>query len=92
MGEEEIHIRPVRSKDLALLKNLGFSSPHILFKSAAREAKPARGNSHGEGTLLENLSPGGGIASMSSEEKTVSTNTRVDLKTFLTLLRCEQCV
>ncbi|RMB93373.1 hypothetical protein DUI87_30068 [Hirundo rustica rustica] len=42
MGEEKIHIRPVRSRDVALLKDLGFSSPHILFKSAAREAKPAR--------------------------------------------------
>ncbi|XP_056361451.1 A disintegrin and metalloproteinase with thrombospondin motifs 13 isoform X1 [Oenanthe melanoleuca] len=42
VGEEKIHIRPVRSKDVALLKDLGFSSPHILFKSAAREAKPAR--------------------------------------------------
>ncbi|KAF4789206.1 hypothetical protein TURU_154728 [Turdus rufiventris] len=43
VGEEKIHIRPVRSKDVALLKDLGYSSPHILFKSAAREAKPARG-------------------------------------------------
>ncbi|KAF2978949.1 hypothetical protein EK904_014492, partial [Melospiza melodia maxima] len=43
VGEERIHIRPVRSKDVALLKDLGFSSPHILFKSAAREAKPTRG-------------------------------------------------
>nr|XP_030142214.3 A disintegrin and metalloproteinase with thrombospondin motifs 13 isoform X6 [Taeniopygia guttata] len=42
VGEEKVHIRPVRSKDVALLKDLGFSSPHILFKSAAREAKPAR--------------------------------------------------
>lgn len=58
VGEEKVHIRPVRSKDVALLKDLGFSSPHILFKSAAREAKPARGNSRGEGALLEKLSPG----------------------------------
>ncbi|KAL9827047.1 A disintegrin and metalloproteinase with thrombospondin motifs 7-like [Geothlypis trichas] len=42
VGEEKIHIRPVRSKDVALLKDLGFSSPHILFKSAAKEAMPAR--------------------------------------------------
>ncbi|OXB76312.1 UNVERIFIED_CONTAM: hypothetical protein H355_006723, partial [Colinus virginianus] len=40
--EEKIHIRPVRSKDMALLKDLGFSSPHILFRSAGIEAKPAR--------------------------------------------------
>lgn len=51
VGEERIHIRPVRSKDVALLKDLGFSSPHILFKSAAKEAKPARGNSHGGRTV-----------------------------------------
>lgn len=51
VGEEKIHIRPVRSKDVALLEDLGFSSPHILFKSAAREAEPARGNSHGEGAV-----------------------------------------
>uniref|UniRef100_A0A8C0EY16 ADAM metallopeptidase with thrombospondin type 1 motif 13 n=1 Tax=Bubo bubo TaxID=30461 RepID=A0A8C0EY16_BUBBB len=41
--EEKIHIRPVRSKDVALLKDLGFSRPHILFRSAAREANTARG-------------------------------------------------
>lgn len=62
MGEEKIHIRPVRSKHLALLRDLGFSNPHILFKSAAREAKPARGNRRGEGALLEKLSPGGLLA------------------------------
>ncbi|XP_026715926.1 A disintegrin and metalloproteinase with thrombospondin motifs 13 isoform X1 [Athene cunicularia] len=40
--KEKIHIRPVRSKDVALLKDLGFSRPHILFRSAAREAITAR--------------------------------------------------
>ncbi|XP_055670315.1 A disintegrin and metalloproteinase with thrombospondin motifs 13 isoform X4 [Falco peregrinus] len=40
--EEKIHIRPVRSKDVALLKDLGFSRPHILFRSAIREANTAR--------------------------------------------------
>ncbi|PKU35186.1 disintegrin/metalloproteinase [Limosa lapponica baueri] len=40
--EEKIHIRPVRSKDMALLKDLSFSRPHILFRSAAREANTAR--------------------------------------------------
>ncbi|XP_027665254.2 A disintegrin and metalloproteinase with thrombospondin motifs 13 isoform X4 [Falco cherrug] len=40
--EEKIHIRPVRSKDVALLKDLGFSRPHILFRSATREANTAR--------------------------------------------------
>ncbi|XP_065552177.1 A disintegrin and metalloproteinase with thrombospondin motifs 13 isoform X5 [Lathamus discolor] len=40
--EEKIHIRPVRSKDVALLKDLGFSKPHIVFRSAAREANTAR--------------------------------------------------
>ncbi|KAK2535360.1 Adamts13 [Columba guinea] len=40
--EEKIHIRPVRSKDLALLKDLGFSRPHILFRSATREENTAR--------------------------------------------------
>ncbi|XP_051663787.1 A disintegrin and metalloproteinase with thrombospondin motifs 13 isoform X2 [Manacus candei] len=43
VDEEKIHIRPVRSKDVALLKDLGFSRPHILFRSAAAEAKTARG-------------------------------------------------
>ncbi|XP_062496956.1 A disintegrin and metalloproteinase with thrombospondin motifs 13 isoform X2 [Pezoporus occidentalis] len=41
--EEKIHIRPVRSKDVALLKDLGFSKPHVVFRSAAREANTARG-------------------------------------------------
>ncbi|XP_064891764.1 A disintegrin and metalloproteinase with thrombospondin motifs 13 isoform X2 [Columba livia] len=41
--EEKIHIRPVRSKDLALLKDLGFSRPHILFRRATREGNTARG-------------------------------------------------
>ncbi|XP_064891763.1 A disintegrin and metalloproteinase with thrombospondin motifs 13 isoform X1 [Columba livia] len=40
--EEKIHIRPVRSKDLALLKDLGFSRPHILFRRATREGNTAR--------------------------------------------------
>ncbi|XP_062496955.1 A disintegrin and metalloproteinase with thrombospondin motifs 13 isoform X1 [Pezoporus occidentalis] len=40
--EEKIHIRPVRSKDVALLKDLGFSKPHVVFRSAAREANTAR--------------------------------------------------
>ncbi|XP_033923530.1 A disintegrin and metalloproteinase with thrombospondin motifs 13 isoform X6 [Melopsittacus undulatus] len=40
--EEKIYIRPVRSKDVALLKDLGFSKPHIVFRSAAREANTAR--------------------------------------------------
>ncbi|XP_040461205.1 A disintegrin and metalloproteinase with thrombospondin motifs 13 isoform X4 [Falco naumanni] len=40
--EEKIHIRPVRKKDVALLKDLGFSRPHILFRSATREANTAR--------------------------------------------------
>ncbi|XP_052524595.1 A disintegrin and metalloproteinase with thrombospondin motifs 13 isoform X3 [Tympanuchus pallidicinctus] len=40
--EEKIHIRPVKSKDTALLKDLGFSSPHILFRSAGTGAKTAR--------------------------------------------------
>ncbi|XP_065709700.1 A disintegrin and metalloproteinase with thrombospondin motifs 13 isoform X1 [Patagioenas fasciata] len=40
--EEKVHIRPVRSKDLALLKDLGFSRPHILFRSATREENTAR--------------------------------------------------
>ncbi|XP_030317277.1 A disintegrin and metalloproteinase with thrombospondin motifs 13 isoform X4 [Calypte anna] len=34
--EEKIHIRPVRSKDVALLKELGFSRPHILFRTSTR--------------------------------------------------------
>ncbi|XP_064532847.1 A disintegrin and metalloproteinase with thrombospondin motifs 13 isoform X6 [Pseudopipra pipra] len=42
VDEEKIHIRPVRSKDVALLKVLGFSRPHILFRSPAAEAKTAR--------------------------------------------------
>ncbi|XP_068771177.1 A disintegrin and metalloproteinase with thrombospondin motifs 13 isoform X1 [Struthio camelus] len=40
--EEQIHVRPVRSKDIALLKDLGFSRPHILFRSAGRGASTAR--------------------------------------------------
>ncbi|KAK2535214.1 Adamts13 [Columba livia] len=40
--EEKIHIRPVRSKDLALLKDLGFFRPHILFRRATREGNTAR--------------------------------------------------
>ncbi|XP_075572822.1 A disintegrin and metalloproteinase with thrombospondin motifs 13 [Pelecanus crispus] len=40
--EEKIHIRPVRSKDKALLKDLSFSRPHILFRSAARGDSTAR--------------------------------------------------
>lgn len=86
MGEEKIHIRPVRSKDVALLKDLGFSSPHILFKSAAKEAKPARGNSPAGDAVSWN------IASMSSEGKSMFTNTGVDLKRFFTSPRCAQCV
>ncbi|XP_062446969.1 A disintegrin and metalloproteinase with thrombospondin motifs 13 isoform X2 [Rhea pennata] len=43
--EEKIHIRPVRSKDIALLKNLGFSRPHIIFRNARRGASTARGQS-----------------------------------------------
>lgn len=50
--EEKIHIRPVRSKDVALLKDLGFSKPHIVFRSAAREANTARGNAQGKEALL----------------------------------------
>ncbi|XP_050175941.1 A disintegrin and metalloproteinase with thrombospondin motifs 13 isoform X1 [Myiozetetes cayanensis] len=42
VDEEKIHIVPVRSKDVALLKDLGFSRPHILFRRAAGEAKRAR--------------------------------------------------
>ncbi|KAJ7395915.1 hypothetical protein BTVI_149977 [Pitangus sulphuratus] len=42
VDEKKIHIVPVRSKDVALLKDLGFSRPHILFRSAAGEAKRAR--------------------------------------------------
>ncbi|XP_074968782.1 A disintegrin and metalloproteinase with thrombospondin motifs 13 isoform X4 [Phalacrocorax aristotelis] len=41
-NEEKIHIRPVRSKDIALLKDLGFSRPHILFKSATRGENTVR--------------------------------------------------
>ncbi|KAM4647634.1 A disintegrin and metalloproteinase with thrombospondin motifs 13 isoform 5-T5 [Amazona ochrocephala] len=40
--EEKTHVRPVKSKDVALLKDLGFSKPHIVFRSAAREANTAR--------------------------------------------------
>ncbi|XP_035197564.1 A disintegrin and metalloproteinase with thrombospondin motifs 13 isoform X1 [Oxyura jamaicensis] len=40
--EEKIHIRPVRSKDMPLLKDLGFSSPHILFRSARVGSNTAR--------------------------------------------------
>ncbi|XP_064027482.1 A disintegrin and metalloproteinase with thrombospondin motifs 13 isoform X5 [Pogoniulus pusillus] len=41
-GEEKIHIKPVRSKDVALLKDLGFSRPHILFRSATRGENRAK--------------------------------------------------
>ncbi|XP_071430224.1 A disintegrin and metalloproteinase with thrombospondin motifs 13 isoform X2 [Pithys albifrons albifrons] len=41
VDEEKIHIRPVRSKDVALLKDLGLSRPHIVFRSAAGEAETA---------------------------------------------------
>ncbi|XP_051492754.1 A disintegrin and metalloproteinase with thrombospondin motifs 13 isoform X2 [Apus apus] len=41
--EEKIHIRPVRSKDVALLKDLGFSRPHIVFRNPARGEGTARG-------------------------------------------------
>ncbi|XP_064324798.1 A disintegrin and metalloproteinase with thrombospondin motifs 13 isoform X4 [Phalacrocorax carbo] len=41
-NEEKIHIRPVRSKDIALLKDLGFSRSHILFKSATRGENTVR--------------------------------------------------
>ncbi|KAM6243679.1 A disintegrin and metalloproteinase with thrombospondin motifs 13 isoform 3-T3 [Porphyrio hochstetteri] len=41
--EEKIHIRPVRRKDMALLKDLSFSRPHILFRGAARGENSARG-------------------------------------------------
>ncbi|KAM9370808.1 A disintegrin and metalloproteinase with thrombospondin motifs 13 [Phaethornis superciliosus] len=40
--EEKIHIRPVRSKDVALLKDLGFSRPHILFRSTTGGENKAR--------------------------------------------------
>lgn len=46
-----------------------------------------------EVTAMEReMSPVDGIASMSSEEKFVFTNTGVDLRTFLTSPRCAQCV
>lgn len=50
--EEKIHIKPVRNKDMALLKDLGFSSPHILFRSARVGSNTARGNIFGEEALV----------------------------------------